>query len=51
MQCRELSLKSPGIIYLLKGFWEGLRIKGRGLYPRGIITGMEKAVRNKLELC
>ena len=50
MRCRKLPLTSPGIIHLRNGFRRAYKLNG-GAYPRGIITGMEKAVGNKIKQC
>ena len=47
LRYRQLPLVSPGLIQLRKGFrWA---YKRRGLYPRGLITGIKTPFRNELE--
>ena len=51
MRCRKLPLKSPGIIHFVRVFRRALDKLNGGVYPRGIITELEKAVRKKLTQC
>ena len=45
-------LKALGLYIFLMGFRRVCKLNGgASLYPRGIITGMEKAVRNTLKQC
>ena len=49
VNCR---LEALGLCILVMGFRRAYKLNGGGsLYPRGIITGMEKAAGNKQKQC
>ena len=49
VNCR---LEALGLYIFVMGFRRAYELNaGASLYPRGIITGMEKAVGNKIKQC